>query len=859
MDEVRKELTEAGRRARSRLEEVKRSKPTHKQMEQILAADRASKQQPLRKTGIDILGDVPWGTHFCLFYESKQDLIDILVPYFKTGLENNEFCMWVTSEPLNAQQAKKALERVVKDLDGHIKKGQIEILDYTDWYTKSGRFEADKVLQGWVEKESQALKGGFAGLRLTGNTLWLEKKDWAKFTEYEAVVNSVIGKYKMLAVCTYSLDKCGASEILDVEHNHQFALIKWRGDWKVLESSSRNQFEARLAEQTAIAHALERSKKEWEKTFNAMSDWVVLIDLKGRILRTNRAGEDFTGVPLAEIVGQSCCRLVHGSDKHTPGCPLLKMTKTGWQASAELQVPGTDQWVMVTVDPVTDEKGKLIGAVHITRDITERKRAERAIRESEERYRYLFEQSPAGIGLTTPDGKMVAANKQMEVITGYFEEELKKINLADTYENPEDRKRLLETIQRYGCAVDFPVRKRRKDGTVYEALLNVSRVHLGGQDLFQTICMDITERKHAEEEIQISEERYRTLVESCHEVILRKDREGHYHTLNLSAAIGLGGTCIEDIEGKTDYELLPKGQADALRKIDKEVMESSKDIEVEEVVRNAQGEDRIYLSRKRPIYDSQGRVNGITCFAMDITERKRAEAALRASEKLAAKGQLAAQIAHEINNPLAGIKNSFMLLKDAIPKEHRYYPYLGRISKEIDRISGIVHKMFGLYKPESETARDFLLDETIGEVVALLEPVCRQHEVAIAIDSSDKAAMVTLPEAPLTQVLYNIVKNAIEASPKGGEVRIAEKITADVLTITVCDEGNGIAEDLRTRIFEPLFTTKRGFGTAGLGLGLSVSKNIVETMGGSVYFESKAGQGTVFSIILPLGGRRKGV
>ena len=95
----------------------------------------------MRHTGIPIIGDVPWGTHFCQFYQDEQDLIDILVPYFKAGLENNEFCMWVTSEPLGAEEAKAALARVVENLEGYIAKGQIEFLDYRDWYTVGGRFE----------------------------------------------------------------------------------------------------------------------------------------------------------------------------------------------------------------------------------------------------------------------------------------------------------------------------------------------------------------------------------------------------------------------------------------------------------------------------------------------------------------------------------------------------------------------------------------------------------------------------------------------------------------------------------------------------------------------------------------------
>ena len=254
-----------------------------------------------------------------------------------------------------------------------------------------------------------------------------------------------------------------------------------------------------------VEESLEQIRKEWESTFNAMSDWVILTDLESRILRTNSAGQEFTGKSPAEIPGQSLCKLVHGSEKHIAGCPMLKMLQTNKRESAELQVPGTEKWLMVTVDPITDEEGKLTGAVHIARDITDRKKAENAVRDSEERYRNIYEQSPVGIGLSTLDGKVVRANKTMEVITGYFEEELKKIDLAETFENPQDRKKLLETIERYGHVVDFPIRMKRKDGAVYDALLNVSRVKVDGQEMVQTICMDVTERKKAEEVIRRSE------------------------------------------------------------------------------------------------------------------------------------------------------------------------------------------------------------------------------------------------------------------------------------------------------------------------------------------------------------------
>ena len=168
--------------------------------------EKMSTNQNIRNSGIDIIGDVPWGTHFCQFYQTKADLMDILVPYFKAGLENNEFCMWVTSQPLGVEEAKEALRGAVPDLDIYVEKGQIEIIPYTDCYIKEDIFDAERVLNGWVEKLNQALVNGYDGLRLTGNISWLEKRDWNYFVNYEEEIDRIIGNYQMIALCTYFLD-----------------------------------------------------------------------------------------------------------------------------------------------------------------------------------------------------------------------------------------------------------------------------------------------------------------------------------------------------------------------------------------------------------------------------------------------------------------------------------------------------------------------------------------------------------------------------------------------------------------------------------------------------------------------------
>lgn len=135
----------------------------------------------LRRTRIEVVGDVPWGAHFCQFYETAADLVDTPVPHFREGLVANEFCMWITSAPLEVEDAARALRAAVPDLDERIARDRIEILDYRDWYVRDGRFDEAALLQGWLDRLNEARGREFGGLRLTGNTFWLEETVWDDF------------------------------------------------------------------------------------------------------------------------------------------------------------------------------------------------------------------------------------------------------------------------------------------------------------------------------------------------------------------------------------------------------------------------------------------------------------------------------------------------------------------------------------------------------------------------------------------------------------------------------------------------------------------------------------------------------
>lgn len=182
------------------------------------------------------LGNAFHHKHICLFYNSKKDLLELVVPYFKEGLRNNEFCVWVVSGLLGIKDAKAVLSKAVGNLNKYIKEGQLEILNYKDVYLKSGMFNSDRVLKSWAEKEKQALKRGFNGLRVSGDASWLQSKDWEKFVDYEKTIDYVIDKHKITALCTYPLENHDLANMFILSMNHKVAFSNKDGHWHVLKN-----------------------------------------------------------------------------------------------------------------------------------------------------------------------------------------------------------------------------------------------------------------------------------------------------------------------------------------------------------------------------------------------------------------------------------------------------------------------------------------------------------------------------------------------------------------------------------------------------------------------------------------------
>ncbi|MDH4268744.1 MAG: MEDS domain-containing protein [Dehalococcoidia bacterium] len=446
-------------------------------------------EDELRNSGIDVLGAVPWGTHFCQFYKTKQDLIDTLVPYFKAGLESNEFCMWVTSEPLMVAEAQGAIRAAVSDFDKYLREGQIEIIPYSQWYLLGGTFDDDRVLAGWISKVEQALARGYDGLRLTGNTFWLERNQWHSFTEYESKVNNIIGRYRMIAACTYSLDRCDAAAVLDVVKNHQFALIEHEGKWDIIESAIYRQAKQALAENEQNLNSAQAVAHTGSWRLDVQRNQLLWSDETYRIFGIPK------GMPMTY---ETFLSSVHPEDrKYVDRKWMAALHGEPYDIEHRIIVDDEVKWVCEMAELEFDSKGELKGGFGTAQDITKRKQVEDELRVKA----FAVTSSASGIAITDLDGIVTYVNLACLSMWDYEqEEEVLGKHAINFFADKNEFGVTLKAVLKEGVW-QGEAKARQSDGSTFDVLVLANLVADADGKPFCMMAsfVDITERKRLEQ------------------------------------------------------------------------------------------------------------------------------------------------------------------------------------------------------------------------------------------------------------------------------------------------------------------------------------------------------------------------
>jgi PAS domain S-box-containing protein len=600
----------------------------------------------LRETGSKIIGSVPWGTHFCQFYQTRQDLLDILVPYFNTGLKGNEFCMWVTAEPLSSREAKRAMAKTMPDFAQYLAKGQIEIIPHDKWYLQDGVFDLQRVLNGWIDKLNQALAKGYSGLRLTGNTFWLEREDWESFTDYEAAISDVIGQYKMLALCTYCLDRCNAADVLDVVRNHEFALIKQEGEWELLERSGYS------ISKMALLESQERFRLASTASRTMVYD--VFVDT-GKVVAVSGL-EELLGYKSGKV---SLTRRWWYSRMHPDDFPVVRrqmseIIKTAQDYRIQYRMrhkKGHYLFVEDTAKIVRNENGHVVHIVGAIADITQRKLAEDALQYQAN----LLSNVSDAVLATDLDLNVQAWNRAAERAYGWAPEEVvgKPLSaiLKGTFIDTTREQALKEITEKGNWNGELI--HSRKDGTTVYMFVSASALEdsNGNRVGMVMVNRDITLRKQMEHEreqllAQLNEERRRieevalslerekdlleTIMSNTGAQLAYLDREFNFVRVNSAYAAGSGYT-IDELIGRNHFDLFPDKENQVIFEKVRDTGEPVAFYDKPFIFKDQSWRGVTYWDwTLNPVTDASGRILGLVLSLIDTTERKRAEEEIKA-------------------------------------------------------------------------------------------------------------------------------------------------------------------------------------------------------------------------------------
>ncbi len=599
---------------------------------------------------------------------------------------------------------------------------------------------------------------------------------------------------------------------------------------------------------------------------NQVGEGIFVINTSREVVFINEVGAQLLGTTEAPPADQSWSAFYgfYLPDAVTPypegQTPLLQALRGRSFTDSQFFIRNryvSGRWLSATTRPLRNRQGEIWGAVSVFRDVTPAKRAAETLRESEQRFRVLFEDNSAGILVTSVEGKLVDANDAFARLVGYPVVELRGMRMHELYFNASSRDEVVRRLLASGQVTDVELVFRHAEGRPVHLLarLRLLDPHAGGigGNVIGTF-VDITERKRQEKALEESERRFEAFMQALPGGAFLKDAELRYVYYN-DAATFWKTFAHRPVIGKTDAELFSAETAADFEDTDRKILEQGMRSEKVRNVESPKGNTTLLIN-KFPIFDDAGKPSMIGGVLIDITEQNRLQEQLRLAQKMEAIGRLAGGVAHDFNNLLTIISGYGHMLESGLSQgkiSSSYPDYANEIIKATERAAALTGQLLVFSRKQVIQPVVLNLVETVQGLSKMMRRTLGEN-IVIAVDVPRLPCFVKADAGQMEQLILNLAINARDAMPLGGNLRIhlskVQRSKGRFAMLEFTDSGSGIDESTRERVFEPYFSLKNPaqFG----GLGLSAVYGIVQQNQGEIEVSSPPGAGSTFRVFLPI-------
>lgn len=598
-----------------------------------------------------------------------------------------------------------------------------------------------------------------------------------------------------------------------------------------------------------LLEVVARSQQGFRELIDSFDRLAFNVSIDGRIRVINRRFADVLGLPFSDVIGHPLEEFIASPVREDLGDILPQLLQEhSWSGIIPIRWKRKSETRYYDCTLYAIEKGGSIeGVSGLARDVSEQ-------REAESRFADLFETLHEAVYFAAPSGELLDVNPAAVRMLGYeHKDELLKQPLERHFTSAADRRRLMEELRKSGNVRDLELSLRRKDGSPIRVLnSSVAIRNAAGEFVrFQGSLVDVTERNEMERRLREEQEFVRRLVACFPDMIVVLDPGGRYTFVSPRVEEFLGYT-PEDYLGAELQERPHADDRDALLEFFRKLTSGETAVgAVEYRTAHKRGGWRTVRAHASPLTNAEGKIIGVVASARDVTESKRLEQQLLQSEKLAAIGQMVSGVAHELNNPLTAILGVSDLLVERAPDDSARRQ-LQLIHKQARKAAELVQGLLMFSRPSMRQNQRVRILELIDRAIGLQRTEMENRRIAVTVDAPEDLPLVEADPQHMTQVFVNLLSNAAQAiasAREHGRIFVRVKTLEKQQEILIDDDGPGIPSDIRSKVFDPFFTTHRTSG--GSGLGLTICLVIVKEHGGTIEVQTSPAGGARFRILLP--------